>query len=131
MSDSGRGPQANEIRAFVGHSFVDGDAQVVRKFLDYFTQLSKSHPGFSWEHAREAEPRGLAEKVLKLIADKNVFIGICTKKERVVSNKNLFRGTFARQRLWATDQHIGWKTSDWVIQVHLEESAFPTRHDFG
>src|SRR5262245_12372178 len=70
-----------EIRAFVGHSFDQADAAVVDCFLKFFDQLANSHPRFSWEHAEDAEPRVVAEKVMSLIANKNVFIGICTKKE--------------------------------------------------
>lgn len=116
MSGVDASQKATGIRAFVGHSFVDDDAQVVRKFLDYFTQLSKSHPRFTWEHAQQAEPRVLADKVLGLIDDKNVFIGICTRKERVVLDQKLVRGVLSRDRRWARERDIGWKTSDWVIQ---------------
>jgi hypothetical protein len=68
------------IRAFVGYSFVEEDAELIAKFLKYFAQLSKLYPTFSWEHAEAAEPKVLAEKVMSLIANKNVFIGICTKR---------------------------------------------------
>jgi hypothetical protein len=105
-----------EIRAFVGHSFASDDAEVVGCFLKYFSQLSNSHPNFSWEHAEAAEPKVVAEKVMSLIADKNVFIGICTKKECVVQ-PDLLRTRFLnpRQFLIQKDQ-IYWKTSDWIIQ---------------
>lgn len=73
-----------EIRAFVGHSFDEGDAEIVRKFLQFFSQLSQSAVPLTWVHAEAAEPKLLAEKVLSLIADKNVFIGICTRREYVV-----------------------------------------------
>src|SRR5258707_14654458 len=78
-----------DIRAFVGHSFTDDDAQVVAAFLKYFEQLSELHPTFSWEHAEKAEPKILTEKVLRIIADKNVFIGICTRKEQAVPQASL------------------------------------------
>ena len=78
-------PLMTEIRAFVGHSFADDDAEVVNKFLKYFDQLSKLDLKFSWEHAEAAEPKVLAEKVMSLISNKNVFIGICTKKEHTIS----------------------------------------------
>lgn len=69
-----------EIRAFVGHSFTDDDSDVVRRFLDYFDVVSRMVPQFSWVHAEAAEPKQLAEKVLSLMSDRNVFIGICTKR---------------------------------------------------
>lgn len=64
----------NEIRAFVGHSFTEDDAGIVGIFLKYLDQLAQAHPSFSWEHAEGAEPKELADKVLRLIEDKNVFI---------------------------------------------------------
>ena len=86
----------SEIRAFVGHSFTSDDADVVRKFLTYFEQLSNSAIGFSWDHAEEAEPRVLADKVRALFANKNVFIGICTKKEYVIAPTALKKVRFAK-----------------------------------
>ncbi len=83
-----------EIRAFIGHSFTDDDAEVVRKFLAYFGQLSKLGLNFSWDHAEAAEPKVLADKVMSLISDKNVFIGICTKKERVIPPALLKKAVF-------------------------------------
>lgn len=70
-----------EIRAFVGHSFTEVDDPVVRIFLEYFNEVQKMNLGFSWDHARAAETKDLSEKVLMKIQDKNLFIGICTKKE--------------------------------------------------
>jgi hypothetical protein len=74
------------IRAFVGHSFTDEDKSVVLTFLEYFDTISKSNPMFKWDHAQSAEPRQLADKVMSLIADKNLFIGICTRKEYVTDH---------------------------------------------
>ena len=78
-----------KIRAFVGHSFVDDDAGVIGKFLLYFDQLSKSSLDFSWEHAEAAEPKALAEKVMRLMSDKDVFVGSCTRRERAISPASL------------------------------------------
>lgn len=69
----------NKLNAFVGHSFAEEDDGVVRAFLKYFDQVKKMNIGFDWEHAEAAEPKELAEKVLNLIEDKNLFIGICTR----------------------------------------------------
>ena len=51
-----------EIKAFVGHSFSENDAEVVDKFIKYFDGLARSHSTFSWESAEKAEPRVLTEK---------------------------------------------------------------------
>src|SRR5271170_1351421 len=106
----------NEIRAFIGHSFTEDDAEVVQRFLKYFDQISKSHANFSWEHAEAAEPKVLAEKVKSLLLDKNTFIGICTKKERVIQPDVLKTGWLEPKSLKAPTREFKWKTSDWIIQ---------------
>ena len=105
-----------EIRAFVGHSFTDDDKAVVNCFLEYFAQLSKSHSNFSWDHAQDAEPRIVAEKVMSLIENKNVFIGICTGKERVIDRIPFKINFFNRYIVCVREGAVFWKTSDWIIQ---------------
>jgi tetratricopeptide (TPR) repeat protein len=114
--DNGKGGAMGEVRAFVGHSFTDDDAQVVGTFLKYFEQLARLNPNFSWQHAENAEPRQLAEKVLQLIADKNVFIGICTKKEAALPSTAATPMWLRRDHVSVKRQAITWKTSDWIIQ---------------
>jgi tetratricopeptide (TPR) repeat protein len=104
----------NSIRAFVGHSFAQSDEKLVRTFLDYFQSLAKAQPEFTWDHAEDAEPIQLAKKVLDNIDGKNVFIGICTKKERAISD-DLLSATWFGKRLGNTAD-FSWKTSDWIIQ---------------
>lgn len=105
-----------EVRAFVGHSFIDGDAEVVRAFLTYLDQVSILHPAFAWQHATVSEPRDLREKVLDLAADKNVFIGICTRKELVATEADFQPSRFERHTFKIRSEKLQWKTSDWVIQ---------------
>lgn len=106
----------NKLRAFIGHSFADADSELVEKFLKQFKQISDFHTAFSWEHAQAAEPRILSEKVLSLIEDKNLFIGICTKKEMVINptatSPLLLRPSYSK----IENTQIRWKTSDWIIQ---------------
>ena len=106
----------NPIRAFVGHSFSEDDAVVVGKFTKYLDQLAELHQNFSWEHAESAEPRVIDEKVMRLFSSKNLFIGICTKKERVIAPNSLKNSFFSRRRLNAREEDFEWKTSDWIIQ---------------
>jgi tetratricopeptide (TPR) repeat protein len=106
----------NEIRAFVGHSFTPDDADVVSTFLRYFTQIQNLLPTFTWTHARAAEPKELAAKVLSLVEDRNVFIGICTKKERVIADDKLEPALLSQSTLKGHIGDFGWKTSDWVVQ---------------
>ena len=101
------------IRAFVGHSFDEDDANVVRAFLDYFGQLSKTGLQFSWEHAEAAEPKILAEKVMSIISGKNVFIGICTKKEYAIAPQAIKEARIQRGHLKGNAVDFHWKTSDW------------------
>jgi tetratricopeptide (TPR) repeat protein len=103
-------------RAFVGHSFTAEDSIVVGKFLRYFDAIKEINSDFFWEHAERAEPSAIDEKVLRLFEDKNVFIGICTRKERVISPAHLTRNTFKRDHLNGKQEDFHWKTSDWIIQ---------------
>lgn len=105
-----------EIKAFIGHSFAKEDEAVVQAFLESFSELSKMGIGFSWDHAKEAEAKDLAEKVIEKMQDKNLFIGICTKKEMVISHDKLKPTLFSRGRLSGATDNFGWKTSDWIIQ---------------
>ena len=106
----------NEIRAFIGHSFASDDAAVVDIFLRYFSQVQNLLPTFTWTSARAAEPKELAAKVLSLIEDRNVFIGICTKKERAIADGKLEPALFSQSTLKAQVGDFEWKTSDWIIQ---------------
>jgi tetratricopeptide (TPR) repeat protein len=104
------------IRAFVGYSFSVDDEEVVRTILKCLTRIGELHPNFSWQSAKEPEPRMVDEKVLTLFADKNLFIGICTAKERVVANEVLKAPWWAPHWLGTRKTNYLWKTSDWIIQ---------------
>ena len=104
------------LKAFVGHSFTSDDAPIIRTFLDYFDTIKNMGIGFSWEHANAAEPIELAEKVLKLMDNKNLFIGICTKKEVAINRNELSRPWFKKDILYARENLFSLKTSDWIIQ---------------
>jgi hypothetical protein len=105
----------NGIKAFVAHSFSPSDKELVGIFVDHFQNLAKAYTGFSWDHAVEAEPAPLSEKVLAKIEDKNVFIGICTKSECVIQLSALSSLPFVNCAI-VKQAHIQWKTSDWIIQ---------------
>jgi tetratricopeptide (TPR) repeat protein len=103
------------IRAFVGHSFTDDDKNLVNTFLEYFDQIQSMDIGFTWDHAKLAKPIELAEKVKSIIQDKNLFIGICTKKELVIGPTDLETSWLKRKLSGRKDKFL-WKTSDWIIQ---------------
>ncbi len=106
----------NEIRAFVGHSFIETDRALVEKFLRHFDSLEKILPNFSWESAMGAEPKELSAKVLSIIKKKNVFIGICMRREKAIENECLsplwLNNRYAKARI----EDFQWKTTDWLIQ---------------
>lgn len=106
------------INAFVGHSFDDSDKEIVRVFNDYFTTLSKSAGlNFSWDHAEEAQTMAISKKVKEKITGKNLFIGIFTKKERVIKDHLLVKGWLLNtNKLMSDESNYEWKTSDWVLQ---------------
>ena len=106
----------SKLRAFVGHSFMPEDEPVVRAFLKFFDQVKEMNLGFTWQHAEPAEPKVLAAKVLGLMEGKNLFVGICTKKEVVVAPDNLKPVFLNKSFLKARQEHLTWKTSDWIIQ---------------
>jgi tetratricopeptide (TPR) repeat protein len=106
------------IKAFVAHSFTKEDADVVTAILRCLDRVAELHPRFRWEHAEHPEPSLVDTKVLSLISDKNLFIGICTRKERVVLESSLSPNWFgfASNSLVAKKSDFQWKTSDWIIQ---------------
>lgn len=104
------------IRAFVGHSFTAEDEAIVKAFTDFLTELQQTLPSFSWDHAERAEPSTLTDKVLRIARDKNLFIGICTSKEKVVPLATFTRAWPIRIFSNPKPELVATKTSDWIIQ---------------
>jgi hypothetical protein len=104
-----------ELKAFVAHIFNPADKALIDTFVDHFQNLEKVLPHFSWDHAQEAEPIPLSGKVLAKIDDKNLFIAICTRNERVVRESALLKVPFLKMRT-IKEVNLEWKTSDWIIQ---------------
>jgi len=104
------------IKAFVGHSFTPEDESLVAAILKCLDRVAQLHPRFSWEHAEQPEPTFVDEKVLSLLADKNLFIGICTRKERVISPSALSPCWYSKKWFVGKESDFQWKTSDWIIQ---------------
>ncbi len=105
-----------EIRAFVGHSFAEVDDPVVRTYLEYFDEVQKMGLGFSWDHARDAEAKNISDKVLMKVRDKNLFIAICNRNEKVITAKELKPSILPWKHLAAPEDSFQWKTSDWITQ---------------
>jgi tetratricopeptide (TPR) repeat protein len=104
------------IKAFVGHSFTEYDHDIVRRFLDFFDRVGKLGIGFTWDHAEPAEPKELSVKVKEKMEGKNLFIGICTSREKVIDFKKLRIVPLLKNRLWGVNSDFAVKTSDWILQ---------------
>jgi tetratricopeptide (TPR) repeat protein len=104
------------IKAFVGHSFAGEDESAVTAILNILRRVAELHPSFVWEDAAHPEPKGVDSKVLQRFEGKNLFIAICTKKERIVANAALHAPRFQKDKLIGKASDFGWKTSDWIIQ---------------
>lgn len=104
------------VKAFVGHSFSKEDKDVVHIFLEHFRNLANAYPSFSWDHAEEAEPLPLSDKILAKVEGKNVFIGICTRNELVGREASFIKSFFRNDLLKAKTKDLQWKASDWIIQ---------------
>ena len=105
-----------KLNAFVGHSFSPEDEQLVGQFLEYFDQVKGSVGGFTWTNAKKAAPTELGEKVRKLFEGKNLFIGICTKKEIAISVRSPKPVWWNRNSSSVKNDEMEVKSSDWVIQ---------------
>lgn len=106
----------NKITAFIGHSFIEDDASVISKFLNFFDKIKDLGIGFSWEHAEGAEINILSEKVKEKMKKKNLFIGICTKRDYAISPKYLKKGFFQTTFFKGPEHNFEWKTTEWIIQ---------------
>jgi len=104
------------INAFVGHSFLPIDHDVVGKFLDFFDHVSRLGLDFSWDHAEGAEPKELSIKVKEKMEGKNLFIGICTARQRSIDFDKLKPVLLNRKRFWGSETDFATKTSDWILQ---------------
>ena len=60
----------SNISAFVGHSFTEDDKAVVGRFLKYFDGVRDLGLGFTWDHAEEAEPKILSDKIKQKMKDR-------------------------------------------------------------
>jgi tetratricopeptide (TPR) repeat protein len=84
-----------QATAFVGHSFLPEDEEIVGKLTEFFGKL-----GVVCDSGRKAEAVGVSEKVRSRIKESEFFIGIFTRREQTGDGK--------------------YTTSSWVI----EEKSF-------
>jgi hypothetical protein len=106
----------SRIAAFVGHSFSKSDEALVTRFLNFFDHVQDLGIGFTWDHAENAEPKVLSEKVKEKMEGKNLFIGLCTLKELAIAPEQL-RTPFLRPASFVAERsNFEAKTSDWITQ---------------
>jgi len=91
------------VKAFVGHSFDNNDAEVVRKIIKHIESLN-----IKWETGEKPQYSGVAEKVKNKIMHNEIFVGIFTCDKKIL----LENGQSNKEGLYTT--------SNWVIQ----ESGF-------
>lgn len=103
------------VAAFVAHSFDERDQNVNRTFLEYLNSLEATMD-LTYQHAEEAEGIGISEKVKKKIENKQLFIGIFTKKQLKVDPDKLHEGMWWKKRRFAYEKDCTWSPSEWVIQ---------------
>lgn len=104
------------IKAFVGHSFELEDESIITAFKKIFDSF-KTSMAFEWEDAEATQIKPLSEKVPLKMADKNLFIGIFTRKHIELDPKKLV--TF---KLRHKDKYVSrrsdcaYGTSYWITQ---------------
>lgn len=103
-----------QIKAFIGHSFDSNDKTVVDTFIEYFNSLKKAM-SFDWDHATEAEPKALSDKVKGKMESKNLFIGIFTKKDHRIPKEKM-KEAFIGKKLCAEENDFKLGVSDWIVQ---------------
>src|SRR3989338_4072898 len=104
------------IKAFVGHSFDPEDEAIITAFKKMLDSLKKSM-AFDWEDAEVAQIKPLSEKVSLKMTDKNLFIGIFTRKHIELEPKKVLP-----PRIWNKDKYVvrrsdcAYGTSYWITQ---------------
>lgn len=104
------------IKAFVGHSFDPEDESIITAFKKMFDSLKKSM-AFEWEDAEVTQIKPLSEKVPIKMTDKNLFIGIFTRKHIELEPKKLLIS-----KIWNKDKYVArrtdcaYGTSYWITQ---------------
>jgi hypothetical protein len=105
------------LNAFVGHSFATEDELVVQKLLKVLDSVKNLLPGFDWDQAEAAEPQTLSAKVREKMKGKNLFIGICTARERTIPLNALSPYWLQpKSKLIVERASLQTKTPDWIIQ---------------
>ncbi|KJJ83528.1 hypothetical protein OMAG_002615 [Candidatus Omnitrophus magneticus] len=104
------------IKTFVGHSFDPEDESIIIAFKKAFDSFKKSMP-FEWEDAEVTQIKPLSEKVRLKMKDKNLFIGIFTRKYIEVDPKKLIKPKFLNKDTYVSRRSdCAYGTSYWIYQ---------------
>lgn len=91
------------MKAFIGHSFNDKDAEIVKKIKAHIESLD-----IECETGEKPQHGGVSEKIKKRIINNDIFVGIFTRDEKIL----LENGQSSKEDFYTT--------SNWVFQ----ESGF-------
>jgi tetratricopeptide (TPR) repeat protein len=89
-----------ERTAFVGHSFLTEDREVIEFFKSLLTEMAIRPTS-----GERAEAKLVSQKVKDRIAAAEMFVGILTRREQIEQNPEL------------------WRTSDWLIEEKTHAAA--------
>ncbi|MGA2315440.1 MAG: hypothetical protein ABSG71_03570 [Thermodesulfobacteriota bacterium] len=95
------------ISAFVGRSFDQKEELLWAKISKCLDSLKPI--GFSWEDAEEAQAKPISDKVKEKIERNDLFIGILTKGDAIISGCSTSKYILMRKIL-------NWLASYWIIQ---------------
>jgi tetratricopeptide (TPR) repeat protein len=100
------------LTAFVGRSFLDSDKAIWHEMRDIFDSFRDL--GFHYEDAKGAQLKAISEKVKEGIQRNSLYIGILTRRHRVVGP-----ATSRTRALWdaiRANASYRWTTSEWIIE---------------
>ena len=91
------------MEAFVGHSFSDKDSQLIRQIKDFIEST-----GIECTTGEKAQNSSVAEKVQERIKYSDIFVGVFTHDNEVLTTKGILRNLLSKKKEYTT--------SNWVIQ---------------
>lgn len=104
------------VKAFVGHSFTADDKNLVLSVTEFLDAFKSANSTFDWMHAESARSEDVVDKVLPMLRQCDVFIGICSRKERVATPSLFRKSRWKKSDSVIEESKLEWKTSDWIIQ---------------
>lgn len=91
------------MEAFVGHSFSDKDSRLIRQIKDFIEST-----GIECTTGEKAQNSSVAEKVQEKIKHSDIFVGVFTHDNEVLTTKGILRNLLSKKKEYTT--------SNWVIQ---------------